>query len=195
MSEKKKIFLGVDPGKSGFITIYDPTVDEYDFYSMPEHKIETGTILKSGKPEMKTEFHTEGFRGLVFEIHKKYPNCQFIAAIEEVGGRQGWSAENNFNFGHTAGLQMMLLIMLKAEIELVRPQKWQSYIYQGYEKVKVPSSTGKTMVHDTKATSAIVAQDLAPTLDFKRTPRSKNIDDNKTDSFLICVYRYRRYVA
>lgn len=195
MSEKKKVFLGLDPGKAGFITIYDPTINEYDFYSMPEHKIETGIILKSGKPEMKTEFYTEGFRDLVFEIHKKYPNSQFIAAIEEVGGRQGWSAENNFNFGHTAGLQMMLLIMLRAEIELVRPQKWQSYIYQGYEKVKVPSSTGKTMVHDTKATSAIVAQDLAPTLDFKRTPRSKNIDDNKTDSFLICAYRYRRYVA
>ena len=196
MSEEKKLaFIGIDPGKAGFVTIYDPQTLKYEFLPMPEHKVETGKALKSGKLEMKSELHVEGFRDLFFYIYKKYKGYAFIAAIEKVNGRQGWSAENNFNFGHTAGLQMMLLVMLKADIELVTPQKWQSVIYQGYKKVMMPSSTGKTLIHDTKATSAIVAQDLAPNLDFRKTERSRVLDDNKTDSFLICLYRFKRFKA
>ena len=193
MSNQRKIFLGLDPGKEGFITVYDPLLDEYYFYPMPEHKVPSGGKLKSGEPEMKTEFHPEGFRDLVIQIHKKFSGYRILAAIEEVTGRQGWSAENSFNFGHTAGLQYMILIMLKAEIEFVRPQKWQSFMYQGHQKVMVPSSTGKTMVNDTKATSALVAQAIAPNIDFTKTQRAKKIHDGKTDSFLICLYRFRRY--
>lgn len=61
-------------------------------------------------------------------------------------------------------------------------------MYIGYNKVMKPSSTGKTMIHDTKATSAIVSKIIAPDIDFRKTERSKNIDDNKTDAFLICKY-------
>jgi len=104
------------------------------------------------------------------------------------------SAENNFNFGHTAGIQMLALIMLGAKITKVRPIKWQTSMYQGFSKVMVPSSTGKTMIHDTKATSAIVAVALGPDIDFRKTERSKNIDDNKTDSFLMCLYGYREFL-
>ena len=64
MSEKL-VFLGVDPGKAGFIAAYDNELDELSFYPMPEHKIPTGKKLKSGKDEMKTEFHPEGFRQLI----------------------------------------------------------------------------------------------------------------------------------
>jgi hypothetical protein len=182
----KEAYIGVDPGKSGFITIF---VDgEYIFYAMPEHKIKTGELLKSGKPQMKTTFHEEGIKDLIFEISKRLNGYKRYACIEEVGGRQGWSANNNFNFGRVAGLQKMILIMLSCEIEMVRPQKWQSVIYQGYDKVMKPSSTGKTMVHDTKATSANVAQAMEPTINFCKTERSKKIDDNKTDSFLMCKY-------
>lgn len=193
MDNQKKVFLGIDPGKDGFITAYYPELDEYEFFSMPTHKVPSGKLLMSGKEEMVSEFHVEGFRDLVITLHGKFKGYKIIGAIEDVHGRQGWSAENNFNFGHTAGLQLMILIMLKAEIEMVRPQKWQSFMYQGHQKVMIPSSTGKTMINDTKATSALVATTLAPTIDFTKTERSKKIHDGKTDSFLICLYRFRRY--
>jgi hypothetical protein len=193
MSNEKRIFLGIDPGKEGFITLYDPQINDYEFYSMPYHKVPSGKKLVSGKDEMKQEFYPEGFRMLIIDLYKRCKGHRVIGVIEQVGGRQGWSAENNFNFGHTAGLQHMVLIMLKAEIEFVRPQKWQSFMYQGYQKVMVPSSTGKTMVNDTKATSALVAQAIEPTIDFTKTERSKVIHDGKTDSFLICLYGYRRF--
>lgn len=190
----KVVFLGCDPGKSGCITIYNPELNEYDFYFMPYHKVPSGAKLKSGKEQMKDEFHFEGFKDLINEIYKKYKNYRIIGAIEDNGGRQGWSAENNFTFGYVTGMQHLLLIMLKVEVEFVRPAKWQSYMYRGYDKVMVRSSTGKSMVNDTKATSASVAQQIEPRINFAKTERSTTIHDGKTDSFLICLYRYRRFL-
>jgi len=188
----KKAFIGVDPGKAGFFTIF--VNGEYTFYPMPTHKVETGELLKSGKPKMRTEFHEAGLKTLVYEIHSKVKGCELHACIEKVIGRQGWSAERNFEFGRVAGLQKMVLIMLNAKIEMTRPQKWQSVMYQDFDRIMVPSSTGKTMVHDTKATSKMVAPILAPNIIFskqgvlKKDGTTHNIDDNKTDSFLICTY-------
>lgn len=190
---KPKVFLGIDPGKGGCITIFNPVLNEYDFYFMPYHKVPNGKFLQSGKPQMVDEFHPEGFRNLVHEIYKKYKDYSIIGAIEDNGGRKGWSAENNYTFGYVTGLQHLLLIMLKVELEFVRPAKWQSYMYRGYEKTMIPSSTGKTMVNDTKATSASVAQQIEPTINFCKTERSTTIHDGKTDSFLICRYCWSRF--
>ena len=183
----KNLYIAIDPGKAGFISII--TQDgQTDFYPMPTHKVETLETLKDGTPKMKSEFYEKGLILLAAEIAKKYPDTKRFGCIEEVIGRQGWSAQNNFNFGYVAGMQKMMLILLGCKIMMVRPQKWQSYMYQGFTKVMVKSSTGKTMVHDTKATSKIVAQALEPNVDFRKTTKSKNLDDNKTDSFLMCHY-------
>lgn len=187
------VVIGIDPGKDGFISIR--RIDgSFEFIEMPEHKVPTGKISKTGREEMKSEFNPAGFVEIVDHIKEEYQGFKILGCIEEVQGRQGWSATNNFNFGHTAGLQYSVLSMIGAEIEMVKPQKWQSFMYNGFCKTMKPSSTGKTMVHDTKATSAIVAQQLAPEIDFRKTERSKEIHDGKTDSFLICMYRYQRYL-
>lgn len=186
--EEKIIIMGVDPGKQGYITIWDSVVNDFTFYKMPYHKVEIGELLKSGKPKTKSEFYEEGLKDLVFEIHSKYKGYKIYASMEKVQGREGWSAGNNFSFGHTAGLQKMMLIMLGAEITMVRPQKWQTAMYHGYTIIKKKSESGKTIVHDTKATSKMVAQNICPDIDFRKTERCKELDDNKTDSFLICLY-------
>lgn len=177
-----KVYLGLDPGAKGFITVYKPDMNSYDFYQMPTEKGEGSTPV----------FSFSGLKDLAQDLKERYRGLAIFATIEEVIGRQGWSAQNNFNFGHVAGAQRMFLEMIGAEITLVRPQKWQAIMYQGYDKIKVPSSTGKTMIHDTKATSANVAQAMRPEIDFRRTTRSKNIDDNKTDSFLLAMYGFKR---
>ena len=182
------VYVGVDPGKSGFISLISKELGE-DFYPMPTEKVATGEKLKSGKDKMKTVFSEKGLLFLAYSISEKYgKNVKFIACIEEVIGRNGWSAQNNFNFGYTAGLQKAFLHLLGAEVHMVRPQKWQSVMYEWYDKVMIPSSTGKTMIHDTKATSAIVAKSLAPNVNFAKSARSSKIDDNKTDAFLISKY-------
>jgi hypothetical protein len=193
--EKKVIYIGLDPGKSGFITILNPTPESdenmWEFIPMPTHKVESGKLTKTGKPAMKTEFYEQGLRDIVFQIAKKYKDCQLKVGIEEVGGRQGWSAQNNFNFGLTAGMQRMIFMMLKADITMVRPQKWQSFMRQGYPNLKKKSSTGKTMVSDPKAVAELIVKTEYPHIDFRKTERSKVNDDNKVDSFLICLYLYR----
>ena len=187
----KHILLGMDPGKDGYITAWDGK--DFKFYPMPTHKVETGKLLKSGKPQMKDEFHIGGLIVLQSEIYYDFPNCRFVVAIEQVGGRGGWSAQNNFNFGHTAGLQRMIFEMLDAEIIMVRPQKWQSVVRRGYDLMKVKSSTGKTMVVDSKMMAEHIATTEYPGIDFRKTDRSKNNHDGKMDSFLICLYLMRTY--
>tara|TARA_R110000796_G_scaffold59008_1_gene135916 strand:- start:8673 stop:9254 length:582 start_codon:yes stop_codon:yes gene_type:complete len=187
----KKIYIGVDPGKDGFITIFDPQEVKHHFIEMPTEKLETGKTLKSGKPETKTQFSESKLKDIVFDISNKFKGYEKYAAIELVTGRQGWSAQNNFAFGHTAGLQKMILIMLGCDIIEVRPQKWQSSVRQGYQEIKKPSSTGKTMVSDAKAIAEMIVENEFPDIDFRKTKKSKKNHDGKIDSFLICMHLYR----
>lgn len=188
-----KVFVGIDPGKQGFIVLYHERYKEHEFLTMPFKSVGTGEFKKTGAKEEKTElvFDVEGFKAMILDINDRYGKCSYFGVIEDVNGRQGWSAQNNFAFGKVAGMQEMILIMLGATYIAVRPQKWQSIMYRGIEKVMTPSSTGKTMVHDTKATSEKVARQMYPHIDFRRDPTSKRstkIDDNKTDAFLMCEY-------
>lgn len=189
-AEKQNIaYMGIDPGKSGFITIF--IEGEFHFFSMPYHKVPTGALTKTGKPVTKDEFHEEGFRNLIFDIRKLTQNHILKTAIEEVGGRGGWSATNNFEFGYTAGMQKMIPIMLGSEYVMVRPQRWQSFMRRGYPDIKKPSSSGKTMVRDPKAVAEMIVEKEYPDIDFRKTQRAKKNDDNKIDSFLICLYLMR----
>ena len=186
---EKIVYIGIDPGKSGVITLFKD--NEFTFINMPEHKVPSGKLSKKGLPLMKSVFHAEGFRQLVFDISQQCKGYKIKAAIEEVGGRAGWSAQNNFAFGHTAGLQLMILIMLKAEITFVRPQKWQSYMRQGYPDLKKASASGKTMISDPKAVAKVIVDTEYPNIDFRKSERANLDDDNRIDSFLICLYLIR----
>ncbi len=189
--ESQIIYIGVDPGKSGFITTFDGK--EFRFYAMPTHKVDTGEITKTGKPKMKTEFHEYGMFELALKIKEEHPaGCHFKVAIEQVTGRTGWSAQNNFNFGYTAGMQKMIMLFLTPHpILMVRPQKWQTYMRQGYPSLKKASSTGKTQVQDPKAVAEMIVNKEYPNIDFRKTLRSRVNCEDKIDSFLICMYLFR----
>ena len=184
----KTIYVGVDPGKTGFISLESET-GERAFIEMPYHKVETGEFTKTGKPVTKTVFHEEGFSEIYNQLNNK--DVTYKVAIEEVGGRGGWSATNNFNFGYIAGMLKQLFILLEAEIIMVRPQKWQSYMRQGYPDLKKSSSTGKTQIRDPKAVAQLIVETEFPEVDFRKTERAKKNDDNKIDSFLILQYLIR----
>jgi len=196
---KEIAYIGVDPGKGGCITIMSNNI--YQFYFMPTHKVETGELGKNKKPKMKTEFHLEGVRMLLIEITKDFPrkDFEFHAMIEDVIGRQHWSSQNNFEFGRMAGIQQTVLAILGVkEIQFVRPQKWQKYMWKKLEVdiIKIPSKSGKTMVNDTKETSFNAVKKHWPHINFGKKllsgKFSKNFDDNKVDSFLIMRYLYEQ---
>lgn len=183
--------MGCDVGKDGYITAFDGV--DFKFYAMPTHKVESGKLLKSGKPQMKDEFHISGLVDLVFQIKSDFPKMDFVVAIEQVGGRGGNGATQNFNFGFVAGMQRMVFEMLGAEIIMVRPQKWQSVVRKGYDIKRVPSSTGKTLIVDAKVMADYIATKEYPNIDFRKTERAKKNHDGKVDSFLICLYLMRTY--
>lgn len=189
MEDKKTIWVGMDPGADGAIVLFDG--ENFELIFMPTKKVPTGKKNKNGTDVMKSVFDEEGMRDIVFDIHKRYPNCKFNVGVEKVIGRNNWSAQNNFNFGYNAGLLRMVAIMLGAEINEYRPAKWQNISWRGYDRVKVPSSTGKTMVNDAKATSEKVATSLYPNIDFRKTKRSKKNHDGAMDALLICVCNFR----
>lgn len=184
-----KVYIGIDPGKTGFITLFKN--GEYKFFAMPEHKVETGKFGKTGKPLTKMEFHEAGMKQLLIQLREETRGFKILAAIEKVGGREGWSAQNNFNFGHTTGMLINILHILGAEIIEPRPQKWQSFMRQGYPDIKKPSSTGKTMVSDAKAVAQMIVEKEFPHIDFRKTEKARVNDHNKIDSFLMCVYLIR----
>lgn len=188
-NEKKTIYIGIDPGKAGYITIFDGK--DFTFYGMPTRDIPTGDYLQSGRLKTKKVFDEYFLKDILKEIKEDYKDCDIKIAIEKVVGRGGWSAESIFNFGYTSGLLKMMSIMLTSDIIEVRPLKWQSYMRQGYSLIKKRSFTGKTQINDAKAIAEMIVKKEYPNIDFRKTTKSKNNDDNKIDSFLICLYLYR----
>lgn len=175
----EKVYIGIDPGKQGFIAIIKN--EENIFFEMPYEKVDG-----------KKVFCERCLKPLVEDIAELCKGYEIKVAIEEVSGRGGWSAQNNFNFGYTAGLQKLMMIMLDADILMVRPQRWQAFMRQGYPDLKKTSSTGKTQVRDPKAVAELIVTTEWPEVDFRKSIRARKNDDNKIDAFLIAQYLKRQ---
>lgn len=175
----EKVYIGIDPGKQGFIAIIKN--EENIFFEMPYEKVDG-----------KKVFCERCLKPLVEDIAELCKGYEIKVAIEEVSGRGGWSAQNNFNFGYTAGLQKLMMIMLDADILMVRPQRWQAFMRQGYPDLKKTSSTGKTQVRDPKAVAELIVTTEWPEVDFRKSIRARKNDNNKIDAFLIAQYLKRQ---
>jgi len=175
------LIIGIDPGNSGFFSFYNTRNKTWDFKEMPKEKIDNKKI-----------FSINGLIELSKEILKNVEPSKVCVIMEDVHGRGGWSATNNFNFGENYGALKMFANIVSKNIEYIRPQKWQSFIRKGYKPIRVLSGSGKTMVVDSKATAEMIVKKEFPNIDFRRTTRSKNLDHNKIDSFLIALYKIRR---
>lgn len=180
--ELNKVFIGVDPGVKGFLTIHFNGVKE--FIEMP----------KTGKNKDKLD--TQELVKICIRLSIRFSDMEVIVGFEDVHALFGSSAKATFTFGHTVGQQyaaLSILTLKSGRIELITPKKWQSLMWRGIEIVKVPSSTGKTFVNDTKATSLNAAKKLWPEEDWRRNSRCKVDDDNKVDSALVCEYLIKKF--
>lgn len=168
-----KTYIGIDPGSSGFITIQRGGV--FEFLSIADHDLyEINDTLKSVK-----EAATEGI----------------MCVIEDVHALVGSSAKSTFSFGYNKGYLVGLLCANRIPYSLINPQVWQKCIWEDKDKVyksSVNTKTGKvTKRVDTKPTSMNAAKRIFPELDFRKTPKCKNPDDNKVDSILMSEYARR----
>lgn len=175
-----KVRVGIDPGKNGFIAIWKEG-GGYSFLPIP----------LIGK-EVDYKKLADGFVKAVFDKEHLDVYC----VIENVHAKFGSSASSTFNFGYIAGAMEMMLIILGIPYTRVAPKKWQKQMWEGVVVQQKPSSTGKTMVTDTKSTSLMAATRIFPGIDLRANTDSKRSvkpHDGKVDALLICEYCKRNF--
>jgi len=105
-----KIYVGIDPGKSGGMAIYDEK-------SISAHKC----------PE------TEGDMYALFEIMSSRADMgsitDFYAIIEHVWGFPTDSATTAFKFGKNFGAWLTILQIVNCPYNLVTPREWQGFYH------------------------------------------------------------------
>lgn len=171
-----KLFIGIDPGKSGFITVYDSDSNDHVFAPMP--KIGENIDVKG----LADLFGIISHSGII--VH---------AVIEDVHAIYGSSASSTFTFGYVTGLLEMALVSNNIPFTKIQPKTWQKQMWQGVSLQQKSSTTGKTMVTNTKVMSITAAKRLFPNIDLRRTSACRVPDDNKVDSLLICEYCYKNF--
>lgn len=166
--------MSIDPGSKGFIcTQIDGvfkhySIEDNDLYQLSE---------------------------IMAEIRSKYDNL--VCVIEDVHSIFGSSAKSTFNFGFNKGYLIGLLAANKIPYILVQPKEWQKVVWNNadmvvtYKQIKIKDKMVSKKVVDTKATSINAAKRLFPTIDFRKSERAKNIDDNKVDATLMSEYARR----
>ena len=169
----EKISIGIDPGKSGFITII--AVD--------------GSIEFNPIPLIKKEIDIYALSS----IFRAYQFSKVHIVVENVHAMFGSSAKGTFSFGFTCGIIEGVLSTLLIPYTKVAPKKWQKQMWEGIPLIKKPSTSGKTQVTDTKAMSLLAAKRLFPDVDLRATERSTIPHDGKIDSLLLAEYCRRNF--
>lgn len=170
-----KCYMAIDPGSKGFIVTQ--CNGEFSFYS-----IEDNDLYQLSE--------------IMAKIRNTYSNL--VCVIEDVHSVFGSSAKSTFNFGFNKGYLIGLLAANKIPYVLVQPKTWQKEIWTNpdmvvnYKKVTIKGKEITKKEVDTKNTSINAAKRLFPHIDFRKSERCKNLDDNKVDATLMSEYARRK---
>ena len=175
-----KCYMAIDPGERGFIALQQNGV--FKHYS----------ILDNDLYQLSE---------IMAEIKSKYP--RIVCVVEDVHAIFGSSAKSTFGFGFNKGYLIGLLAASKIPYVLVQPKIWQKEMWinsdmiVNYKKISMKKKDGSVRETtrkevDTKNTSFNAAKRLFPNMDFRRTERCKNFDDNKVDATLMSEYARRK---
>lgn len=161
---------GIDPGKDGAIVViagpsFAPTIHCY-----------VTPTLGTGRREYDLQQMREILRAHTFD-HVVLERQQTIHS-NRIGYTQGSVA--SFSIGLSYGLWMGLLAGLSIPFETVPPKTWQKVMHAGVGG------------GDTKARSALVAQRLHPTVDWRRNARCKGPHEGLVDAFCIAEWGRRK---
>ena len=170
-----KLYIGIDVGSKGFISMQKNgawehySIEDNDLYQLSE---------------------------IMRQTRLKHP--QIACVIEDVKPIFGSSAKSTFAFGFNKGYLIGLLAANRIPYTLVAPKEWQKCIWTNADMVvshKVVVVKGKEQVKkdvNTKQTSINACKRLFPTVDLRKSTRSKKPDDNKVDSMLLSEYGRRK---
>ena len=171
----EKLYIGIDVGSKGFISMQKNGVWEH--YSIEDNDLyQLSEIM----------------------LEARVDNDSIACVIEDVHPIFGSSAKATFQFGFNKGYLIGLLAANHIPYTLVQPKEWQREMWINADMVvtyKQVAVKGKETVRkevNTKQTSINACKRLFPTMDLRKSERSKKIDDNKVDSILMCEFARRK---
>lgn len=170
-----KCYMSIDPGSKGFIVTQ--CNGNFSFYSIADNDLYQLSEIMA-------------------KIRNTYSNL--VCVIEDVHSIYGSSAKATFNFGFNKGYLIGLLAANKIPYVLVQPKTWQKEMWLNsdmivnYKKVTIKGKEVTKKEVDTKNTSINAAKRLFPHIDFRKSDRCKNLDDNKVDATLMSEYARRK---
>lgn len=107
-------YLGIDPGLSGAIAIYNPENGDLDVYDMPTH-----AITVNGKKKNQIDLYQLG--NLIDTLKHKVK----LAVVERVSSMPGQGVASVFSFGFSAGVAQGVLAANLIPMVLVPPAVWK----------------------------------------------------------------------
>jgi crossover junction endodeoxyribonuclease RuvC len=158
-----KIYIGIDPGKSGGIAIIDNMTDE----------IFVTPMIIAGKDidipaVVDWIIHNSGF-----------PDGKTIACIEKVHAMPGQGVTSMFKFGFVTGVMHGIISTLAIPLYLVTPQAWKKKILIGTAKDKDAAIDYCRRVY--------------PDVNLLATERSRKSHDGMADALCIARYAQETY--
>lgn len=175
-----KVYVGIDPGISGAICVYDYDTRAIKFYDTPTVQIKSGKTLKNQMDPhaaslLLQQLAGEKMMGLdrcLVTIEKVAPMPSFNrntdGVVEE---RRTMGVTSSFNFGMGFGMWIGICAALQLPYELVHPATWKSKLMAGMAKGK--------------DASRVKAMQLFPQI-AKDLSRKK--DHGRADALLLAVY-------
>lgn len=168
------IYVGIDPGSDGFICVMDN--NNLTFLPMPQNE--------------QKEVDGEAIANFLAPFYNMDKDVYVM--VEDVHAVFGSAAGATFQFGKNVGKLLGALEAGSFVYEEVQPKAWQKVMWSGFVIERKQSSTGKTMVNDTKATSIKVALELFPDVDLTKSKRARKPHDGKADALLLAEYCRRK---
>lgn len=173
-----KIFVGIDPGKSGHIVII-----------YPDNQIEKLPIPKIGK---EVDVHA---LNRTLKIIKEEPHHILTEDLHAIFGS---SASSTFSFGWVNGILEGLLVANELSFTKVQPKVWQKEMFQGIPEQRKPSKLNKKGNEvkgriDTKVMSIMASKRLFPNFSLLPTERCRKDDDGISDSLLMAEFCRRKF--
>jgi len=167
------IYIGIDPGSKGYISVLN----------------ENGECLSELPIEDSTDQEISHF----LQYWKGHSE-RCVAVMEKVHSMPGQGVSTTFAFGKNVGFVLGLMVAHEIPYTLVPPQKWQKCIWitDDYVYTVRKDSKGEEKRQiSPKPTSINAATRLFPSVDLRKSSRSKNPHDGKCDSLLIALYAKR----
>jgi hypothetical protein len=132
--------VGIDPGISGALAVYDTDTRIICFYDTPTVKIKSGKSFKNQMDPHAVSILLKEITGgseCLVTIEKVAPMPSFNRAENgEVEERRTMGATSAFNFGLGFGMLIGICAALQLPYELVHPATWKSKMMGGMARGK-----------------------------------------------------------